>query len=218
MNRQITEQDEFLLSRLVDDDLPPEEARVLRARLESEPELRKVYARMTRLDGLLIARRVEQPNVDWQQFHQQVMAKVGAETPAGATVYKLSRYLKVVLPLAAAAAIAIIVMVQPRGSGVKPGSSPNSDIALLQSTETTGPKNPEASGLLVVRYDRGHVAAQESGIEVSYGRSDELQKEYQELDDHNRLQESYGAVVTVRDTSKPPVPKSVLVAAASLVF
>ena len=42
MNRPIDEKDEFLLSRLLDEDLPAEEAAALCGRMEREPELRRL--------------------------------------------------------------------------------------------------------------------------------------------------------------------------------
>lgn len=63
---RITQHDEYLLSRLVDGDLPGDEAESLRGRMEREPDLRAAFQSLVRLDAALKARRADQPRVDWR--------------------------------------------------------------------------------------------------------------------------------------------------------
>ncbi len=177
MNRPINEQDEFLLSRLLDEDLSPEEATALRARMEREPELRAAYAAMTRIDSLLAARRADQPQVDWSRFHGQVMNQVETEAARRVTI-RLADFLRVALPLAAAAAIALVVALWPRGGRIQPG--PHGNIP--------GPAVADSGS--EIRYYHPESADTGDTIRVSYARSDELSQEYRAIDDKARSQES----------------------------
>lgn len=175
MYRPINEQDEFLLSRLLDNDLPAEEATALRARLERETELRGVYAAMTRIDALLTARRADQPNVDWSRFHREVMDQVEAEAARPITI-RLANYLRVALPLAAAAAIGLVVWFWPHGG---PGLPPPPE----------GNKPSQLYASLSVEYHRPPSTDAGDVVRVSFARSDELSKEYQLEDEKSRNRE-----------------------------
>jgi anti-sigma factor RsiW len=76
MTPRISEHDEFLLSQLVDGDLPVDDAALLRQRLIAEPALRECYEEHCRLDQALVARRASQPVVDLDSFHAQVMQRL----------------------------------------------------------------------------------------------------------------------------------------------
>ncbi|MCP4636749.1 MAG: hypothetical protein GY848_09795, partial [Methyloversatilis sp.] len=111
----IDERDEFLLSRLVDGDLPDGEAEALRRRMERDPELREAFESLARVDELLRARQTDRPAVDQRRFHADVMRAVEAESASGG---RLSRWIRIGVPLAAAAAIALFVSFYPFGDDV----------------------------------------------------------------------------------------------------
>jgi anti-sigma factor RsiW len=119
----INEHDEFLLSRLLDNDLPPAEAEALRRRIEAEPALQRAFAHMTRLDGLLKERRADRPEVDWKKFYARVTNQVerAAESKASPLVIRLKRWLAIGLPVAAAAAIGLVVTLRPANQKPVPG-------------------------------------------------------------------------------------------------
>ncbi len=166
MKPRINEHDEFLLSRLLDGDLSTAEAEVLRRRLENEPGLSEAYAAMARLDGLLKGRRADQPQLDWKAFHARVVDQVkrGGETRAAAPVIRLSRWLAIGLPLAAAATIALFLLFSGAGNSPIPGGG--------------GPKGPGAppSGNLVVTIEKPKAAPPTSPepIRVNFKRSQQL--------------------------------------------
>ncbi|MGQ9651417.1 MAG: hypothetical protein ACUVXJ_15015 [Phycisphaerae bacterium] len=160
---QISEHDEFLLSRLLDNDLSPAEAETLRRRIEDEPDLGRAFATMTRLDGLLKQRRADVPRVNWKTFHVDVTRKVARIGPhkARSQIIRLSRWLAVGLPLAAAASIALVVILH------KPTIKP---------TPSTGNGGPPASGNLsvVVRRPESPAPAAQGKIEVNFTHSQRL--------------------------------------------
>ena len=187
MTRPINEQDEFLLSRLLDNDLSPEESANLRARLEGEPELQRAYAAMTRIDALLVARRADQPQVDFSRFHSSVMSQVEAEAARPVTI-RLANYLRVALPLAAAAAIALVVLFWPHAG----------------PTHIKTPDPGSAIARVEVRYNRPATAG-DAGVHVSFARSDELSQEYQAEDEKSRSEES-SHTVKVDEPARPSSP------------
>lgn len=159
---RINEHDEFLLSRLLDGDLPAAEAEALRRRIEAEPALAAVYARMVRLDGVLKGRAGDRPQVDWRAFHARVLNRVelAAEENASPLFVRVSRWLAIGVPLAAAAVIALVFIL--RSPGGKPAGGP-------------GPA-PLPGGTLVVVVERPVpvVPAAEGSIKVSFKRSQQL--------------------------------------------
>lgn len=213
-NRPINEHDEFLLSRLLDDDLPSGEAASLRERLEQEPELRRAYASMQRLDALLTARRQDQPQMDWAQFHSQVMEQVTAEA-GHRRVIRLADFLRVSLPLAAAAAIALVVWLWPQGQSVKPqpgGGLPGAQIAQHSDERPDSPAGGsltedtiEGRPALVIRYHRPHQPDQDGSaqVRVSYARSDDLLQQYREMDERNKNREPWQTVLASDTRSSP---------------
>ena len=125
---------------------------------------------MTRIDSLLAARRADQPRVDFSRFHRQVMDQVTAEAARPVTI-RLANFLRVAMPLAAAASIALIVWLWPHGGPLAPGSH-----------DLTGPG-------LVARVSEPAVDS-DDGIHVSYAKSDQLAKEFQAEDEKARSRES----------------------------
>lgn len=160
---QISEHDEFLLSRLLDNDLSPAVAETLRQRIENEPELGRAFAAMTRLDSLLKRRRADVPRVNWKTFHADVAREVARIGPykARPQIIRFSRWLAVGLPLAAAASIALVVMLH------KPPIKP---------TPGPGKAGPPASGNLsvVVRRPESPAPAAQGKIEVNFTHSQRL--------------------------------------------
>ena len=59
---RLNENDEYLLSRLLDNDLPADQAAGLRARLQTEPELRACYDSLGRLNAALERRGAGAPH------------------------------------------------------------------------------------------------------------------------------------------------------------
>ncbi|MEP0841377.1 MAG: hypothetical protein HRF43_01545 [Phycisphaerae bacterium] len=218
-HRRITEQDEFLLNRLIDGDLTEGQAAELRARMELEPELRTAFRRLERLGSLLSARRADRPAVDWGAFHRQVMARVERESrPAVPLVFKLRRYLGVAVPLAAAAAIVLVVWLSQRGSSpARPGLGPDT-VAEYPTPPAPGPTGTDDQSVLVVRFARLCADAENETIVVAYARSEELQKEYQGRDDLASKQESSGALVAADRLPQPAIPRAVLAAAIAAQF
>lgn len=78
MSAYVNEQDEYLLSQLLDGQLTETEATSLRARMEREPALARSFAELSRLDASMRARRGDRPVVDHDAFHARVMAQVDA--------------------------------------------------------------------------------------------------------------------------------------------
>ncbi len=169
MKPLINEHDEFLLSRLLDNDLPPAEAETLRRRIEAEPALARAYARMARLDSLLKERRADQPQMDWKAFHARVTNRVerAAEAKASSPIIRLSRWLAIGVPLAAAAAIALAVILWPPIGSTKPDGNNVAD-------GPTGGRPP--LGELLVKVDQPTPAppAVEGSIKVHFKRSQQL--------------------------------------------
>ncbi len=78
MMSDVTERDEFLLSQLLDGDLPPVEADALRERMARDPALREAYESLARVNAAIERQRDDQPvefraapNLD---FHIQSVA------------------------------------------------------------------------------------------------------------------------------------------------
>ncbi len=223
MQARINEHDEFLLSRLLDGDLAAEEADALRARLEREPELQAAYDALRRIDEALESRRKDQPDVDFRAFHANVMQAVEAEAGAtvsgkdretGGVLLKFPSWFKVATPLAAAAALALVLLLnsgkptidtptaQP-GQGDSGTSSiamtegPTAKPALLDPTTHGGRlvlaqvSRPvsDSSGKIVVRVGQPAEAApaERSMVQVSFRHCDELARlvEYKDQSTEN---------------------------------
>lgn len=217
MNRPINEQDEFLLNRLVDNDLSAEEAAALRTRLEREPELRRAYQAITRIDALLAARRSVQPQVDWAKFHRQVMNQVEAEAAHGRTI-RLVDFLRVVLPLAAAAAIALVVWFWPHGQPAPIGSNPPGN-TLTYNLPKLGPGAPGSvtdDAAITIQYVRGEPTAPESGMNVHFVRSDNLAKDRSKIDEENRNRQPGATFLAGNIRAAQAVPQNLMAQATPL--
>jgi len=162
MMQRINEHDEFLLSRLLDNDLSPAEAEALRRRIEAEPALARAYAHMARLDNLLKARRADQPRLDWKGFHARVTSQVerAAEAKASRPVIRLSRWLAIGLPLAAAAAIALVVILRAPADKTETGPDNLKPGRLVVQVDEPAPVAPAGEGDIKIRFKRSQQLAE----------------------------------------------------------
>lgn len=186
---RISEQDEFLLSQLLDGDLAPEEAAAIRKRLEHEPSLRAAYGSLTRVNAALSVRRGEVPDIDWVRFHDRVMAGV-REQAERRWIIRLPRWSWAAVPLAAAAAIALVVMVERPSGQRQTGPQfaeriPEPTVATPEVQLTVRPV-PEKMRTLAVQYRRPSGHAPASVVQVAYLQSKKLASEMQERDKEYR--------------------------------
>lgn len=167
---QISEHDEFLLSRLLDNDLSPAEAETLRRRIQDEPELGRTLAAMTRLDSLLKRRRADVPRVNWKTFHADVTREVARIGPykARPQIIRLSRWLAVGLPLAAAASVALVVILHRPPTKPAPGTENGGAPAfgnLSVVVHRPEPPAPAAQGKIEVNFTRSQRLAEAIWLE-----------------------------------------------------
>ncbi len=190
MTRLINEQDEFLLSRLLDGDLPAAQADALRQRLEREPELRRIYAQLSRVDKLLAGRRSDQPAVRWDTFRHEIMTEVRRQS-SRSRVIRLANWLRVGVPLAAAASIALAVFVYHyRPAGDQPADRSAVQLAVHDRPPEQKLLSAAEGEPLVIFHRPGLLAPaqpndQESTsgeIEVTFEKSAELTEEYRQRD------------------------------------
>jgi hypothetical protein len=170
MNRQIDEKDEYLLNRLLDGDLDPEEAEALRERIRHEPVLLETFESLARLNKRLASRGADEPTINWPRFHDSVMRVIETESAARRTI-RFPRWLRIGTPLTAAAAIILLITVYQIKT---PESSTIKDLT-DKTVALTSPLVEEA-GKIIVRYHREYAEkADNTGtIRVSFGRSTEV--------------------------------------------
>lgn len=197
MTRFINEQDEFLLSRLLDGDLPAEQDEALRRRMERDPELRRVYAQLAGVDKLLAGRRTDRPEVQWGAFRREIMDRVRRQDTRG-RVIRLASWLRVGVPLAAAASIALAVFVyQYRSAREQPvGDRPVTvvvhDPVRDQAPSTATEEEPvvifhrpaalAATARLTAHTETGARTSPADEIEVIFEKSPELTEQYRQRD------------------------------------
>ena len=160
MEPRISEQDEFLLSQLLDGDLPQADADALRERMASEPDLQGAYDAMASVDGLLAERRSDRVELDWDRFQAEVMADVEASSKT----IRFASWFRVGAPMAAAAAIALVFTLS-RGPTAENGTS------VAQNNPT-----PSPAGLIMVHIEKPQPASAQTGgkIRINFTRSVEL--------------------------------------------
>jgi anti-sigma factor RsiW len=197
----INEQDEFLLSQLLDGQLPTVEAEHLRERMRTEPELRKAYEALERVHSLVDRRRSDQPSVDWVQFHQQVMDQVDAERSRATRVIRFPRWVAIGVPLAAAAAVALVVLVNRAPA---PKAAP--DAAGIQVI-VSAPVSGDAPGELSVIIERPGVP-EEAPIDVAFTQSAEMDELIRQLDEERRSQPS--SYASKFEQAPEPTPPSAM--------
>lgn len=204
METRINEQDEFLLSRLLDDDLAPDEAAALRERMEREPALESAFESMRRVDALLQKRQADQAVVDWDRFHGAVMNAVDEDAAGSPPVIKLSRWLGIGVPLAAAAAIALIVTLyrgEPDSQSTGPGPvaqhGTGTNDAMVSKTEVRPKQDePDADPIIVAfKQPRRSKTESDAKVEVQFARSETLARTIREQD-RNRQERELTTVVT----------------------
>jgi anti-sigma factor RsiW len=201
MKRSINEQDEFLLSRLLDGDLTREEEATLRARIEAEPELRRSFRAMSRVDDLLRKRRNAAPAIDFESFRGDVMDQVHAERrPA---TLKFVRWAAVAVPLAMAAAIALVVtLYRPAPAPDQPIIATGPEVVTPSDVPAPNPTGTPSKSTLIVQYNRPDLEADTGSIQVSYAQSSGLAKAMEERDTERRSRPAYHLVMT---EASPPV-------------
>jgi len=200
MKPRIDEYDEFLLSRLLDGELPADQAVTLHRRMEREPELRAAFESLARVDALLARRQADQPAVHWRQFHEKVLAAVAAQAAPAPKTIPLARWLGICAPLAAAAAIGLIVLLdRDRLQVPKDGAIPTPIRVTVNSPAEDAP------GKLTVRLYRPRL--NESGdtgvLRVAFSRSPQLAEAIRRQDQASQSRPT-SVVVAARHRPSPP--------------
>lgn len=200
METMIHERDEWLLNRFLDAELSAEEERLLHRRLEAEPPLRAALDALRRIDRALADRRLDEPVVDWGRLHAGIMQTVTPQAAPAHRVIRFPAWLRVAMPLAAAAAIALMVLVHdPR---VKDSTTPTPGIA-RQADHTAAPVHVvfaaptrQSGGRLDVRIHRRATDAAPTPVvagvsQVAYTRSTELDDHIRQIDQSRQSQSSW---------------------------
>jgi anti-sigma factor RsiW len=206
MKGRIDETEEFLLSRLLDGDLPAAEADVLRRRIEREPELGEAFDALAGVDRLLARRRDDEPRVDWGRFHARVMQAVTETAAPPRMVIPLSRYLWFGGPLAAAAAIALLFTIQARDLPSPAGPSGPVPIRVVLSVP-----RESAGGSIDVQYRRLAPAApaESTTLQVAFVRSEQMDNLVRDQDQAQRDRPPSLVVKAMHRASSPtPTPGS----------
>jgi len=112
---ELSEADEFQVSRLIDGDLSEAEQLALSARMAAEPLLRESHRSLACVDALVAAKRAIQPSIDYGRFHEQVMHRLAQAASTGRSLL-FPRWARIAAPLAAAAAILLVVWLGPSTS------------------------------------------------------------------------------------------------------
>jgi len=216
MDKRVSEHDEFLLSQLLDGDLPPDEATALHDRMEREPALRDAFASLARVNAALERRRRDRPEIDWGKFHANVMDAVEAEAASPPAAIRWVRWIRIGVPLAAAAAIVLLVSVDPFGPetaepGRKPGGGPvlndGQGGQLVVQIERPGPGETQETGAIEVAFTRaarlepGGVEGSDEAIQVAFLQSERLQEAIEKEDEANRRRT--GIVIAIASSSLP---------------
>jgi hypothetical protein len=205
--KRIDEHDELLLNRLMDGDLPAEEAAALRDRIEREPELRSVYEGLVRLNALLADRRKDTCAVNWGRFYSAVMSRIEADAARPARVIRFPFWVRVAAPLAAAAAVALVVMLRAPHGTIQPAPAERGTLRVAYLTPRAASQGGQ--GALVVRFSRpGQVVPANAGpsgpaIQVAYARSAELEESIRRADLARQDQPSSHLYIMHADRSAP---------------
>ncbi len=209
MNR-MTEQDEFLLSQLLDGDLPGAEADALRARIAREPQLRAEFESLQRLNGLLLAQRPLQPRLDYGGLRADIMDAVHASRRP--SIIRFPLWTWAAGAVAAAAAVALVFWVSAPASRTTP-TTPGPAFVEKPAAPTEvvpGRQEPSAPprGTMLVQFNRPRAgSAQASPLKVDYVRSDQLASEMSARDQERRSRPTWHTYVAQR-ARKPAAPAS----------
>ncbi|NLX13922.1 MAG: hypothetical protein GXY44_09765 [Phycisphaerales bacterium] len=215
MIRLINEQDEFLLSQLLDGDLPAEQAEELHRRMELEPELRQVYAQLSEVNESLTGRRADQPVMQWDAFRREIMDSIRIES-GSSRMPRLARWFRVGVSLAAAASIALAVVIY----NYRPaGEQPVAVVAFEPAPEQPS-HVPQEDEPIVIFHRPGLMANARSSdsaqtgagrevssgaIQVSFEKSSEITEQYNQRDQMLRSSPSIQYHV-----GSPPVDRPVV--------
>lgn len=188
----VSPDDEFLLSRLLDGDLADDERELVLRRLEAEPALRECHDSLKRVDQALVQHRTPMPAVKYGRFHRQLMKQVRAEAGRTGRLLRFPVWARLAAPLAAAAAIALVVWLQP---GLRP--EPTSPVEPQSGGSEWVDAQPAASEPLVVAFNRpasssGMLAVnvgkpstsnlQDQTVRVTFARSVDIAETVQRID------------------------------------
>jgi len=202
MTTRIDEHDEFLLSRLLDGDLATDEALALRRRMEQEPALQEAYDALARVDAALRTRQADRPVLDWGRFHREVMDRVQADAAVSHATLQLRRWIRLGVPLAAAAAIVLLVSVypfgtptSPTGTGAGPDSAPpegapGTMVVRLGRPLLVEPTDADSLEVAVGRHRRPEPDAtgRDAPVQVTFVRSERLREAVEREDETVRTQ------------------------------
>lgn len=217
---RISEQDEFLLSQLLDGGLPEVEAAAVRARILREPELRAALADLERLNGVLVGQRSRQAAVDFAALRRDIMDEVeAARRPA---IIRFPMWGRMAGLVAAAAAIAIVVGIYHRAGTPdtprievavnQPAQQPEPGPAISIPDPTPAPQLADARqepAPLVVRFNRPSAPRDtRATFKVSYARSDDRATAVKARDTEYRSRPSVRVVVARRSAPVASVAMS----------
>lgn len=204
MNRGISEQDEFLLSRLLDGDLSAAESEALRDRMQREPALQEAFASLTRIDALLSGQAGDQPGVDWPVYHGRVMEAVRAQRRPVSKIIRFPLWLGATGAVAAAAAVVLMVTThRPLTDVPEPGKQGSAiRVAFNQQQPAVG------DGELIVNVHRAGAARREplAPIQVTFAPSEKRAKWIAQVD---RAAEESAGSVTALTQQQIPEPQTV---------
>lgn len=208
---EVSEQDEFVLSQLLDGGLAGAQQDLIVQRMAAEPALQAAFDALARVDTALDRHRSPVPAVDYDRFHTQVMKQIRAEAGKTARTLRFPVWARFAAPLAAAAAIAMVVWMQPglRQDRPTPGfgdvlvqqdptPDPGSMIAVLPPDApaepvvvvmTHAPGSAASRGEIAIEF--GKLASAErpvEAIQVSFNRSADIAGAVQQGDDERARQ------------------------------
>ncbi len=204
----IHERDEWLLNRLLDGELSAAEERSLHARLDAEPALRAALATLQRVDRALADRRLDRPVVDWAGFHAGVMRAVTPQVAPAARTIRFPVWLRMAMPVAAAAAIVLVVLLQdarlwgpaaPIRGIARQAEDPATPVQVAYAVPA-----PQSGGRLDVRIHRRPVAA-DGLTRIAYSRSTELDEHIRQIDEASEYQPSWQVYMADTNVQTPVV-------------
>ena len=204
MDIRINEHDEFLLSELLDGDLSPDEAAGLRLRMEQEPALQEAYDSLARVNAALETRRADQPAVDWDKFYRDVMNAVEGESVASRSTIRLGRWIRLGVPLAAAAAIVLLVSIYPFGPETsRTGSAPGTMLVRVRQPTPVDQADPGSLEIAFARptWPDPNQATPGEVIQVTFLQSVVLQEAIEKDDETARSRS--GVVIAGGASSLP---------------
>ncbi|MBI4580284.1 MAG: hypothetical protein HY718_11315 [Planctomycetes bacterium] len=218
----VSEQDEGLLGRLLDGELTAAEDQAVRQRLEREPALRRCHEALKRIEATLAGRRADRPAVNYGRLHDRVMAGIRAEAARSPRTVRFPVWLRIAAPLAAAAAIALVVWLQPfagrptgeRREGIGPMALHHPDRPSADASERPGGQLAEAKSASdsprredeppVVRFKRPRPSTGSlQTIQVNYARSAALAEDVRRSDDEGARRPSRKLFFAATPTAQP---------------